>query len=78
MPRQGKNSDLLRYAGLGTQLLVALGIAVYLGRLVDSNWIRSTIPIATVLFPLVVLFAIIYSLVRQTSKRRNDDPKEPV
>lgn len=79
MPEHKKpNKDLMRYAGMGTQILVSLGVAVYLGYLVDSKWLKFAIPLATIVFPLVVLFAMIYTLIRQTSKKTTDDSTKQV
>jgi hypothetical protein len=52
-------SYLMQYAGLGMQLLVSLGLSVFLG--------MKTV----ILFPLVVLTAIMIKIFKDTS-RRND------
>ena len=57
-------SDLLRYAGLGTQLLVSIGIAVFIGLKADQ-WLH-TLPLFSCVLPLLVLIAIFYKLIRQT------------
>jgi uncharacterized membrane protein YfcA len=74
--KHNNDNDLLRYAGMGTQIFVSLGIAVYVGHFIDSRWIKSTVPILTLLLPLMVLFVIIYSLIKQTSKKKNDDDEK--
>jgi F0F1-type ATP synthase assembly protein I len=67
------NRDLLRYASLGTQLLVAIGLAVFLGIKLDK-WL-GIFPILTAVFPLLVLSAIFYKLFRETggSKSENEN-----
>lgn len=65
MPKQ--NKTFLQYAGLATQLFVALGLSVYLGIKVD-HWARLGTPVATWLLPLLVLVAILIRLVRDTGK----------
>ncbi|MGZ3846984.1 MAG: hypothetical protein ACXVBJ_01225 [Flavisolibacter sp.] len=59
-------NDLMRYAGLGTQILVSLGIAVFIGYKVD-RWLKIPLPLLVWLLPLVVLIGIIYKLVKETS-----------
>ncbi len=59
--------DILRYAGLGTQLLVSIGIAVFVGLKADQ-WLH-TLPLFSCLLPLLVLFAVFYKLMRQTDNK---------
>ncbi|MFZ9695108.1 MAG: AtpZ/AtpI family protein [Chitinophagaceae bacterium] len=56
--------DLLRYAGLATQLLTYLSIAVFAGIKLDRWW--HSFPFLTVLFPLLVLGALFYKLFKET------------
>jgi F0F1-type ATP synthase assembly protein I len=65
LPSNSKQ-DLLRYAGLGTQMLAAIGIAVFIGYKADK-WLHSS-PLITAVLPLLVLFVIFYKLIRQTGK----------
>jgi hypothetical protein len=64
------NSDLMRYAGLGMQLLVSLGLAVFVGYRVD-RWLGMHFPVLVWALPLIVLFLIIYKLIKETSKRND-------
>lgn len=64
-----KNNDLLRYAGLGAQIFVSLGIAVFLGHLADEK-LQWRVPVATIVLPLVVLIGLIFSIIKQTSKKK--------
>jgi F0F1-type ATP synthase assembly protein I len=61
----------LRYAGLGTQLLAAIGIAVFLGLKLDQ-WLRVS-PLFACILPLVVLAGIFYKLVRETNRKKDDE-----
>ena len=61
--------DLLRYAGLGTQMLVSIGIAVFIGLKADK-WL-FTMPLFSCVIPLLVLAAIFYKLMRQTGNKNN-------
>ncbi|MGV3528538.1 MAG: AtpZ/AtpI family protein [Flavisolibacter sp.] len=63
------NNDLLRYAGLGAQIFVSLGIAVFLGHLADEK-LKWKVPVVTIVLPLVVLIGLIYNIVKQTSKKK--------
>ena len=60
----------MRYAGLGMQLFVSLGLAVFAGYKVDK-WIGMKFPVLVWVLPLVVLFLIIYKLIKETSKRND-------
>jgi hypothetical protein len=65
----------MRYAGLGAQLFVSLGIAVFAGYKGDQ-WLHTPFPILVWLLPFAVLCAIIYKLVKDTSKRNTDGPEK--
>ena len=56
--------DLVRYAGLATQLLAYLSIAVFAGIKLDRWW--HCFPLLTALFPLIVLGAVFYKLFKET------------
>jgi hypothetical protein len=73
--KQTNNNDLMRYAGLGAQFFVALGLAVFAGYKIDK-WFRISIPLLVWLFPFIVLCAMIYNLIKETSKRNNKDDKQ--
>jgi len=60
---------LIRYAGLGTQMLVAIGIAVFIGLKADQ-WLHSS-PLFSCALPLLVLFALFYKILRQTGNKNN-------
>jgi uncharacterized membrane protein YjgN (DUF898 family) len=67
-PNKGSN-ELLKYAGLGMQIFVSLGLAVFIGVKVD-NWLHLSIPVFAWVLPLIVLCLIIYKIIKQTSKPR--------
>ena len=60
----------MRYAGLGTQLLVSIGIAVFIGLQADQ-WLHTS-PIFSCTLPLLVLFAIFYKIMRQTGNKNEE------
>ncbi|MBI5373551.1 MAG: AtpZ/AtpI family protein [Sphingobacteriales bacterium] len=71
LPRNNNNKDLLRYAGLGTQLLAAIGIAVFAGIKLDK-WLH-TFPLLACVLPLLVLSGLFYKVFRETSRTRKDE-----
>jgi F0F1-type ATP synthase assembly protein I len=54
-------------------MLAAIGIAVFLGIKADE-WLNSS-PLITAVLPLLVLFGIFYKLIRQTSKKKDNEGK---
>jgi hypothetical protein len=73
--KQSSNSDLARYAGLGAQIFVSLGIAVFAGYKGDK-WLGLSFPLLVWLLPFLVLGMMIYKLIKETSKRKTDDQKK--
>lgn len=70
MPKQNNASnDLLRYAGLGAQILVSIGIAVFVGLKADQ-WLKMSFPLLVWLLPLLVVSAMIYKLVKETGSKK--------
>jgi len=72
-PNKSKN-DLMQYAGMGMQILVSLGIAVLAGYKGDK-WLAIRFPVFVWVLPLIVLFLMIYKLIKETSKDRKEDEK---
>jgi uncharacterized membrane protein YjgN (DUF898 family) len=68
-------SDLLRYASMGTQIFVALGLAVFVGLKVDK-WLKISAPLLVLVLPVIVLVGIIYKIVKETSKQKDSDAKK--
>jgi len=65
------NKLLLSYAGLAVQLMVGLGLCVYIGLWVDK-WIKTGIPLFAWLFPLVLIGAAMYSVIKNTGKKKKN------
>ena len=65
----------MRYAGMGAQIFVSLGIAVFAGYKADK-WIGLSLPLLVWLLPVIVLVLLIYKLMKETSKRKDDDQKK--
>ncbi|MDZ4810567.1 MAG: AtpZ/AtpI family protein [Bacteroidota bacterium] len=70
-PSNSNKQFFLRYASLGTQLLVALGLAVFIGLKADK-WLHTS-PLLACVLPLVTLIAIFYKLMRETAKPPKDE-----
>lgn len=60
---------MLRYAGLGGQILVSIGLAVFVGLKLDQ-WLHLPFPLFVWLLPLVVVSLLIYKLIKDTSKKK--------
>ena len=78
MPKQQKQTStnyMMRYAGLGAQIFVSLGIAVFAGYKADK-WLKISIPVFVWVLPFIVLCMMIYQLIKETSKRKSTDDKE--
>ncbi len=69
MMEKQTNSSLMQYAGLATQLLVSLGLSVWIGKWADKK-MNSTSPIFIWFLPLLVLIAILVKVVKDTSSKK--------
>jgi hypothetical protein len=70
MPKQNNSSnDLLRYAGLGAQIMVSIGLAVFAGLKLDQ-WLHLPFPLLVWLLPLAVVSMMIYKLIKDTSNKK--------
>ena len=63
------STQLWQYAGIGGQLLVSLGIGVFLGLKIDE-WLNFSFPLLVWLLPLLILIAMIARLIKATSKKK--------
>lgn len=59
---------LMQYAGLGLQLLSAIGIALFLGIKADAQ-LQFNIPVLSWLLPLLVIVGMIIKLLKETGKK---------
>ena len=62
-------NDVMRYAGMGAQILVSLGLAVFAGLQVDK-WLKISFPLLVWLLPLLVVSVMIYKLIKETSNKK--------
>jgi len=69
MPSGNKdNRQLLQYAGMATQLMAGLLLVIWLGLKLDA-WLKFSTPVFVWVFPLVVIIAFIYKVIKDTSKK---------
>jgi F0F1-type ATP synthase assembly protein I len=67
-PTQNK-SLLLKYAGLTMQIMVGLALAVFGGYKLDG-WLKFKTPLFVWVLPLIVIIAMIWQVIRDTSKKK--------
>lgn len=60
---------LWQYAGLATQLLISLGLALYLGEWLDKK-LGWGMPLLVWIIPLLVLLGTLIKLIRDTSNKK--------
>lgn len=72
-PSSKSKNSLRRYAALGTEMLVSIGIAVFIGLKADQ-WLH-TLPLFSCVLPLLVLIGIFYKLIRETGNTKKNEPK---
>lgn len=65
---RSNNNLLWKYAGLATQFLVGIGIAVYAGLQIDK-WLKIKMPLAVWVLPLLLIVGVIIKIVKDTAKR---------
>jgi hypothetical protein len=65
------NNEWMKYASLATQLLVSIGLAVFLGLKADA-WLKFSIPLLSWLLPLLVITASLYKIFKETSRKKDE------
>lgn len=63
------NREILRYASLGTQFFVAIGIGIFGGLKIDE-WIGISIPLMVWVLPLLMIVGMTIKIVIETSKKQ--------
>ena len=64
------NNLLWKYAGLATQFLVGIGLAVYIGLKTDE-WLKIKMPLAVWVLPLLLITGVIIKIIKDTTKKNN-------
>ena len=67
-PPANDNQIVYKYLGLTTQIMVALIIGVYIGYKID-HWLSFSAPVFVLLIPLLIIIAIIWQIIKDTSKK---------
>lgn len=65
-----RRRELLRYAGLSSEVVASIGVAVFLGMKGDK-WLKVSFPILSLALPLLVIVALLVSLIRAGSGKKN-------
>lgn len=63
----GKNSNMMRYMGLGTQMMALMLVAVWGGIKLDKL-LGMKFPLFLISFPLVALFISLWQLIKEFNK----------
>ena len=71
-----KFNNTMRYAGLATQWMVLLLVAVWLGYKLDYKWIGWNFPLFLILLPLTALGYSLWQVVREFNKPQNSSKKK--
>lgn len=69
MNNEEGNKLLWRYAGLGTEMLVGIGIGVFAGIKLDK-WMKFSTPLFVWLLPLLIIIAMTIKIIKDTSKKQ--------
>lgn len=71
--RPSNNKYLWRYAGLTSQLLIAIGIALFIGFEADKKF--NSTPLLVSVLPLATLIVIFYKLIKETATNKRNAKK---
>jgi hypothetical protein len=63
--------QLMRYAGLGGQMAVSIGVAVWLG-VKGDEWLKLSFPIFSLVVPLLVIVVILVQLIKANSGKKDE------
>jgi len=66
--RNRRNSQLLRYSAITAQIFVSIGLGVFIGIKADG-WLHLSFPLLVWLLPLVIIFGIMYKIIKDTSNK---------
>lgn len=62
------DNQLMKYAGMGFQFLISIGLALYAGLKADE-WLKISFPLLVWLLPLLIIVGIIIKMVIETGKK---------
>jgi hypothetical protein len=70
-PGSDGRRDLIRYAGLSTEVAASVGVSLWLGIKADK-WLKVSFPILSWALPLLVIVVLIIQLIKSSSGRKNE------
>jgi hypothetical protein len=62
--------ELIRYAGLSTQVVVSIGVSVFLGMKADKG-LKVSFPILSWALPLLVIVVLLVNLIKTGSRKKD-------
>ena len=65
-----RRRELLRYAGLSSEVVASVGIAVFLG-IKGDKWLKVSFPILSWALPLLVIVVLLINLIKSGSGKNN-------
>ncbi len=65
-----RRRELMRYAGLSTEVAASVGVALFLGIKADK-WLKVSFPILSWALPLLVIVVLIVQLIKASSGGKN-------
>jgi Na+/glutamate symporter len=68
--RDKHRQEILRYAGLSTEVVASMGVSLFIGIKADK-WLRVSFPVFAWALPLLVIVVLIVKLIKESSKRRD-------
>lgn len=66
--RKPEDASWMRYAGLGTELMAALGLSALLGYKLD-RWLGLSFPLLVIIFPFGAFAVFLWNLIRTTGNK---------
>jgi hypothetical protein len=60
----------MRYAGISSEVVVSVGVSVFLGMKADK-WMKVSFPILSWALPLLVIVVLLVNLVKAGSSKKN-------
>jgi F0F1-type ATP synthase assembly protein I len=61
-----RNNDFMKYAGMAAQFMATLAVAFFIGIKLDHFW-ELKFPILTIILPLIMLFVLLWKIVKDSN-----------
>ncbi|HEY4335285.1 MAG TPA: hypothetical protein VGM89_05290 [Puia sp.] len=65
-----RRRELIRWAGLSSEVVASVGISVFLGIKADK-WLKLSFPILSCVLPLLVIVVLLINLIKAGSNKKN-------